>query len=487
MSVRLRRRLLVVAVVGLASFGVAAALLVRGWAGARRNSDEWFVVKPYLQLGDAPASPSAPTASLELLWQGYDRDESWSVEVQGALGKAWSKAAAPTVRRVAVWGIKPRRLYRTSLRDLALGAEHAYRVRLGTKVVFEASARAPRPLGASHRFVAFGDGGAGTPGQRAVAFQIGRARPDLLLITGDIAYMKGRLTDYDEKFFPVYNNDDDLPSQGAPLMRSIPFFATPGNHDMVYRNLDDVPDALAYFLIWAQPLNGPMPDLTSKHWPVAVGAEDRVQAFRKAAGAAYPRMANFSFDYGDAHWTVLDANTYVDFGAPELREWLARDLAAAQGAAWRFVAFHHPPFHSSKAHADDQRTRLLVELLEQGRVDLVFTGHVHNYQRTYPLRFVAEKGVVPGGNVAGRWELDREFDGVTRTQPKGVIYLVTGAGGARLYDTDLHDDASSRLEFTTRFVSNTHSFTVADVEPKRVMVRQVSDQGQELDRFVVTK
>jgi 3',5'-cyclic AMP phosphodiesterase CpdA len=486
MTRKVRRRLFA-AVVGLAALGAGVAYLVPGWGGGRRSSDQWFLVKPYLQLGDAPAPAAAGKAGLALLWHGYDRDESWSVEVQGAPGQAWSQAPAPELRRFAVPGAPARRLYRAALRDLAPGGEYGYRVLLGGKVVFRASARAPRPPGAGHRFAAFGDGGAGTPGQRAVAYQMGLARPDLVLVTGDIAYMKGRLTDYDAKFFPQYNSDHASRREGAPLMRAVPFVAAPGNHDMVYRNLDDEPEALAYFLVWAQPLNGPLLDTGGRHWPFLSGAEDRRRAFREAAGAAYPRMANFSFDYGDVHWTVLDANTYADFGAPELRDWLARDLAAAQGAAWRFVAFHHPPFHSSRAHADDQRTRLLVELLEQGGVSLVFTGHVHNYQRTYPLHFEADKGGEPGGSVAGRWELDREFDGVGRTRPRGVIYLVTGAGGARLYDTDLHDDASTRLEFTAKFASNVHSFTLVDVQPARVDVRQVAADGRELDRFAVTK
>ena len=95
-------------------------------------------------------------------------------------------------------------------------------------------------------------------------------------------------------------------------------------------------------------------------------------------------MANFSFDYGDAHWTVLDSNPYVDWTDPDLRGWVERDLAAAQDATWRFVAFHHPPFNSSQAHFGDQRMRVLADVFEAGRVDIVWSGHVHNYQRTYP-------------------------------------------------------------------------------------------------------
>ena len=30
-------------------------------------------------------------------------------------------------------------------------------------------------------------------------------------------------------------------------------------------------------------------------------------------------MANFSFDYANAHWIVLDSNPYVDWTEPSLR------------------------------------------------------------------------------------------------------------------------------------------------------------------------
>ncbi|HMB08629.1 MAG TPA: hypothetical protein VKP69_33475, partial [Isosphaeraceae bacterium] len=116
----------------------------------------------------------------------------------------------------------------------------------------------------------------------------------------------------------------------------------------------------------------------------------------------------------------------------------------------------------------------------------------HNYQRSYPLHFLAEKSrdgraLDEDGHVNGRWELDKIFDGVTHTRPDGIIYLVTGAGGARLYDSAGHDDTSARQPFTAKFVSNVHSLTVIDVTPARLTVRQVSAEGEELDRFVVTK
>ena len=136
--------------------------------------------------------------------------------------------------------------------------------------------------------------------------------------------------------------------------------------------------------------------------------------------------------------------------------------------------------------------RLLADVFEAGKVDVVFNGHVHNYQRTFPLRYVADKG--PDGQmirnrdlVPGKWTLDRSFDGQKDTTPEGVIYLVSGAGGADLYNPEQQDKPETWQAFTTRFVSKVHSMTVVYVDGKTLTIRQVSDEGKEVDRFRVTK
>ena len=85
-------------------------------------------------------------------------------------------------------------------------------------------------------------------------------------------------------------------------------------------------------------------------------------------------MANYSFDYGNSHWTFIDSNVYVDWSDAYLRNWLARDLAAAKDAAWKFVVFHHPAFNSSRAHFTEQQMRLISDILEHRGVDMVFAA-----------------------------------------------------------------------------------------------------------------
>lgn len=462
----------------------------RGGSAQTAAAGSPFLVEPYLQWGGSPDQSAAP--SLEVHWQTDDSDGQWSVEYALAEGQAWREAEPPAMRKIVVPPIEPHRLYRASLKELPPGGRIPYRLRKAGTIVFGSQAIVPKTGDSPYRFAVFGDCGANTKEQRAVAFQAYAAQPDFVMITGDIVYSRGRISEYREKFWPIYNANGASPALGGPLMRSTVFLTAPGNHDISSRDLGKYPDGLAYFLYWSQPLNGPTGEEGGHLVPPLVGPEANTKAFKDAAGPAYPRMSNYSFNYGNSHWTVLDANSYVDWTDPKLLGWVKADLASANRAAWRFVAFHQPGFNSSKAHFGIQNMRLLAESFEEGKVDVVFSGHVHNYQRTLPLHFVADREPTGGQPrnkelVPGRWRLDRAFDGRNVTRADGVIYLVTGAGGARLYNPEQQDDPTSWQEFTCKFVSKVHSLTVAEVEGPRLTIRQVALDGKELDRFVVTK
>jgi len=490
-------RLLIAAVWLLVSHSavVCAQEAARQTPRAVANTPEGpFLVKPYLQLGHAPAGDS-----LILLWHAGDADGGWAVEYRSGADQPWRKAQLAPARRIAVPGALPHWVIRAVLAGLERRGAFGYRVRKGGEIVFSAEARAPKGVDEGYRFVAFGDGGANTPEQKAIAFRAFQEKPDFVMIPGDIVYARGRVSEYREKFWPVYNADHASPAVGAPLLRSTLFLAAPGNHDVETRDMEKCPDGLAYFLYWEQPLNGPPGEEGSAHVPKLSGPEANKRAFLAAAGGSYPRMANFSFDYGNAHWTVLDSNRYVDWTDKGLQAWVERDLVSAKGATWRFVAFHHPGFTSAREHYEQQQMRHLAGVFQAGKVDIVFSGHVHNYQRSYPLHFVPgpdgdDKPVIgkdgkplsKGDFVTGRWRLDKSFDGVTNTRPDGVIYLVTGAGGQHLYNPEQQDEPGSWQGFTHKFVSTVHSLTVADVAGGTLTIRQVSADGQELDHFVVT-
>lgn len=429
-----------------------------------------FLVKPYLQLGDAPRA--ADKERLDLMWHGEDRDGAWTVEVRGS--KDWIVQAVPAFRRLDAPPLPAHRIYRAVLRNLHPGASVPYRVKLNGSVVFEAAAQACQP--GSHRMIVFGDAADGSATQADIAKAVMAAHPDAVFITGDLVYGRGRAAEYRAHFFPVYNSDE------VPLLRRVPVLGVPGNHDVPFAKW---PDASAYFAYWSLPLNGPALQAGDANAaPVTAGVHDAVVA---ASGPAFPRMASYSFDYGKVHWTVLDSNTYTDWESPAMKAWLEADLKAAQGAAWRIVALHHPLFQSSWRHSGDQWMRPLSPILEKYGVDLVLAGHVHNYQRTAPIRFKPTKIGPRGKAVEGEFTVDQAFDGRIITRAKGIIHIVTGAGGAELYDPWQTDVRASWQPWIRAFVADKHSFTVLDVEAKTLKLRQLDAGGRELDAITLTK
>ena len=63
------------------------------------------------------------------------------------------------------------------------------------------------------------------------------------MVTGDIVYSRGRISEYATRFFPVYNADDASPGQGRRCSGPPSRLATRrGNHDIATRDLGTVPD-----------------------------------------------------------------------------------------------------------------------------------------------------------------------------------------------------------------------------------------------------
>jgi hypothetical protein len=129
--------------------------------------------------------------------------------------------------------------------------------------------------------------------------------------------------------------------------------------------------------------------------------------------------------------------------------------------------------------------REMSEVFERGKVDIVFTGHVHNYQRSYPLYF--KPSGKKGREITGAWRLDTKYDGKKHTNPDGIIYIVTGGGGAKLYNPEQQSDPKSWQEFTVKYVADTHSLTYASIKGDKLEIQQVSQDGREVDAFTVTK
>ncbi len=476
---------------------LAIALLVSGRVTGSQTQLETapFVVKPYIQLGNNPQF--SKTDSQEILWISKDHQANWQVEMKLENGN-WKKAATNLVgHEIANLNNSPDYLYKCQLIDLPLNSSCAYKVIRNGHAEFEAQLQSRKSKDRPYRFAVFGDMGSGSEGQRLVAWQCYKAKPDFIVMPGDIVYSAGLYSEYLNKYFPVYNADRASPETGAPIIRNTLTVGVLGNHDIALTkvgqptDLTKFPNALAYFFLWSQPLNGPLTTSGAPYTPPLTGGETNVDYFKKAAGRAYPVMANFSFDYGNSHWVVLDANYYVNWSDGKLRRWLEQDLDRAKDSTWRFVTFHQPGFSVDVVHGNEQHMRLLSDIFERDKVDIVFCGHAHDYQRSYPLFFKPElRNGAPfmndNGTVPGEFTLDKNFDGKKNTDPHGVIYIVTGAGGAPLYKVS-GSELESPKDFIDKANAQVHSLTVCDVKDNVLDVQQVGANGQLLDQFVIAK
>ena len=467
-----------------------------------------FTAAPYIQPGPAGSRLIDGSESVIVAWQTDDRAAEFVVDY-GLTTRYGRHAQIQTMRRGAAAKSETdgRRNYAATLAGLKLDTTYHYRVRLaGTpgRVIAEGYCTTRKGRGQAIRFVAFGDNSYGEVGQRAVAYWAYRARPDFVMNTGDNVYESGLDNEYQRYFFPVYNADVASPGVGAPLLRSVPFYSVMANHDVhgkgpdghAAADFDANGDALAYFTNLYLPLNGPVapPQPTP-----TVGAPAKVGDFQQCAGARFPRMGNYSFDYGDAHFLCLDSNTYVDPTDPGWKAYIEADLSGTD-ARWKFVVYHHPAFNVGLEHYNEQHMRVLSPLFEAHGVDFVLHGHEHNYQRTRPLRF---EPAGPGGAghvggkdrlVPGTFHVDTRFDGRTATRPDGVQYITTGAGGKHLYETDFTDapdrwlrDEDGRVAYVARMVSDRHSFTTFDIEHESLVMTQTDQWGREIDRIEVNK
>jgi len=496
--------MLIAAMVVLVYFLGLIGLLIWRWRqeadipvepGPVQPPQEHFIVKPYIQLGTPDQSA---TESLEILWHTADIDAFWEVETRTGENSNWRWEQQPTMRRLEFAGMAPQRQYKVVVTGLFKGEDFDYRLLKNGEVVFASSARARKSFFEQYRFVVVGDVGSGSEGQKKTAHQFALTKPDFVCVPGDAAYELGRATDYLARFFPVYNAEETSPETGASLMRSTLFVAAPGNHDMgmPYEgdvpDLDKDPDLLAYFIFWSLPLNGPTGTRTGVN-DVLKGSDQRKAAFLAAAGNAYPRMTSYSFDYANSHWTVVDTNDYMDLSDQELQAWLERDLSAAAKATWKFVCLHQPGFTTDKGHVHEQRSRLLVDIFQRCGVDMVFSGHAHWYERSYPLSFEIDEAATGGrlsrkqGDVPGTLTLDEDFDGDTKTKPKGIVYITSGAGGGKVKPYRLPQSSAEVQPFTCKYVGDRHSFTVCDVQGSTLTVRQISADGEEVDRFTISK
>jgi hypothetical protein len=106
--------------------------------------------------------------------------------------------------------------------------------------------------------------------------------------------------------------------------------------------------------------------------------------FGAVAGA--PTQGWYSYDLGGWHVVVLNSNCREIGGCTRSSPqglWLEADLAADPRDC-TLAAWHHPRFSSGSKHGSSTATRDLYDIAHEHGVDVILTGHDHNYERFAP-------------------------------------------------------------------------------------------------------
>lgn len=293
------------------------------------------------------------------------------------------------------------RRHAVKLSELKPGSTYYYRLMRNGKPS-KVNRLRTAPLGSDgsrFAFAVIGDSGDGKKNQLAVAALLERLTPDLVLHTGDVVYPDGEERHYDRCFFVPYRR----------LIKEVPVFPTLGNHDLEK-------GGAAYLNNFYPPRNNPR---GTKRY--------------------------YSFDWGNAHFVALNSELYHEDDAvspEEQKAWLERDLKETD-RPWKFV-FLHRPIYSSSNHGSDEKIREDLEpVLVRHEVDLVFSGHDHNYERTLPIA--------------------------------GVIYVVSAGGGKRLYKAGKSP--------WTAFSKSAHHAVLVHVDGEHLLLEAVKPDGTVLDRI----
>ena len=370
----------------IATLGIETILAsVRSWLVNLRGETQPSPRDPYIQ--------SVSASSVIIAWVS-EKPDVGLVEYGKTSRLGRKEVDAQVGRRHAV-----------TLSGLDPGSVYHYRVAEAEGSSETASFRtAPEGEDARFVFAVIGDSGRGRKQQLAVAALLERLEPSLILHTGDIVYPSGEDRHYDRCFFAPYRR----------LLREVPIFPVLGNHDLEWGN------GAAYLANFHLPRNYP-----------------------QSTGRYY------SFDWGNAHFVALNSELYYkdSSGSPEEQKaWLEHDLQNTR-KPWKIVYLHRPLYSSSK-HGGDQKIREDLEpVLVHRKVDVVFCGHDHAYERTIPIG--------------------------------GVTHVVSGGGGKGLYPVGTSG--------WTAFSRSAHHAVFVRVDARRLSLEAIEPDGTVLDRMDLSR
>ena len=178
----------------------------------------------------------------------------------------------------------------------------------------------------------------------------------------------------------------------------------------------------------------------------------------------------YTFTYGNAQFFMVDTNRDTKPGSEQYK-WLEAELAKST-ATWKFAVHHHPCWSSDeddygdKIRGDASKRKVgngdpaaipLIELYEKYKLDIGFAGHIHSYERTWPI-----------------YQMNINLK-------DGVRYIVSGGGGGGL------EQAAPNRTWFQKHVKQAHHYCFMTVHGKSIQFFAYDEDGRLFDTFELEK
>jgi hypothetical protein len=188
----------------------------------------------------------------------------------------------------------------------------------------------------------------------------------------------------------------------------------------------------------------------------------------------------YSYDYQNIHVLTLNSGENYARGSSQYN-FVMNDLQLASNnpnTAWTIVTIHEPAYSStnscSTCKAVDSLSDTYHPLFDQYHVDLVLAGHVHNYQRSYPLSYNSNDPSKPIITDASKNNYQ---------DPRGSVFAVVGTGCISFHSLAgkapyISNQQDIKFGFLNIYFSN---------DGKTLFARFIANDGSVLDEFSITK
>uniref|UniRef100_A0A453FQI2 Purple acid phosphatase n=1 Tax=Aegilops tauschii subsp. strangulata TaxID=200361 RepID=A0A453FQI2_AEGTS len=279
---------------------------------------------------------------------------------------------------------------------------------------------------------------------KAVAKEMQTGKVDSIFHIGDISYATGFLVEWDFFLHLI-----------RPLASQVSYMTAIGNHERDYAGSGSVyvtPDS-----------GGECGVAYESYFPMPAAGKDKPW---------------YSIEQGSVHFIFMSTE-HSWSEKSEQYNWMERDLSSVDRSRTPWVIFiGHRPMYSSNVgiipSVDPDFVASVEPLLLTNKVDLVFFGHVHNYERTCAVYKGKCRGM-PRKDASG---IDT-YDNSNYTAP---VHAIVGAGGFSLDGFSLIPQSWS--------VSRISEFGYARVHATKtsVLVQFVSSGTTEIrDQFRIVK